>query len=195
MSTNKKHKHFKLFKPFGYLSQFTNNQTRRTKKKLLGELYDFPEGAMAIGRLDEPSEGLLLITTDGKTSELVRSAKFEKEYYAQIDGIITNEAIEQLQKGVTISSETGPYLTKSAKVEKLVISPDLPERAKKIRDERHGPTSWVAITIREGKFRQVRKMTAAVGFPTLRLVRIRIGEITIDGMDAGEVVKISAPKV
>lgn len=195
MSTNKTHKHYKLFKPFGYLSQFTNNQTRRTKKKLLGELFDFPEGAMAIGRLDEPSEGLLLITTDGKTSELVRSAKFEKEYYAQLDGIITDEALEQLQKGVTISSETGPYLTKSAKIERLVDTPELPRRAKKIRDERHGPTSWITLTIREGKFRQVRKMTAVVGFPTLRLVRVRIGDISIDGLDAGRVQEIDAPKV
>lgn len=189
------HKHFKLFKPFGYLSQFTNNQTRRTKKKLLGELYDFPKGAMAIGRLDEASEGLLLITTDGKTSELVRSSKFEKEYFAQVDGLITTEAIEALKKGVTISSETGPYTTKKAKVEKLTTQPKLPIRAKNIRDERHGPTSWIAITIREGKFRQVRKMTAIVGFPTLRLVRVRIGEITIGGLGAGEVVEISAPKV
>src|SRR5210317_35167 len=107
MSTTKKHRHFKLFKPYGYLSQFTNNQTRRTKKKLLGALFDFPEGSMAIGRLDEPSEGLLLITTDGKVSEQVRSAKFEKEYYAQVDGIITDEAIEQLKNGVTIATETG----------------------------------------------------------------------------------------
>ncbi len=195
MSTIKTHRHFKLFKPYGYLSQFTNNQTRRTKKKLLGELFNFPEGSMAIGRLDEPSEGLLFITTEGKVSEQVRSAKFEKEYYAQVDGIITDNAIEHLQKGVVISSETGPYLTQSAKVEKLVITPELPIRAKKIRDERHGPTSWVAITIREGKFRQVRKMTAAVGFPTLRLVRVRIGTHTIDGLEPGEVVEISVPKV
>ena len=195
MNTNKSHRHFKLFKPYGFLSQFTNNQTRRTNKKLLGTLFDFPEGCMAIGRLDEPSEGLLLITTDGKVSEEVRSAKFEKEYYAQVDGTISDEAIEQLRNGVTISSETGPYFTKTAKVERLAKTLDLPIRAKKIRDERHGPTSWVSITIQEGKFRQVRKMTAVVGFPTLRLVRVRIGTITIEGLDAGEVVEIETPIV
>jgi len=195
MSTTKKHRHFKLFKPYGYLSQFTNNQTRRTKKKLLGALFDFPEGSMAIGRLDEPSEGLLLITTDGKVSEQVRSAKFEKEYYTQVDGIITDEAIEQLKNGVTIATETGPYKTKSAHIKKLVVSPELPLRAKNIRDERHGPTSWISITLREGKFRQVRKMTAAVGFPTLRLVRIRIGKYTIDGLNSGEVAEIAAPQI
>lgn len=195
MSTTKLHRHFKLFKPYGFLSQFTNNQTRRTNKKLLGTLYDFPEGSMAIGRLDEPSEGLLLVTTDGKVSEAVRSAKFEKEYFAQVDGIISDDAIEKLRNGVTISSETGPYFTKSAKIERLEITPNLPIRTKKIRDERHGPTSWITITITEGKFRQVRKMTAVVGFPTLRLVRVRIGAITIDKLDAGKVVEITSPLI
>ena len=184
-----KHQHFAIFKPYGYLSQFVNNQTRRTNKKLLGELFDFPENAMAIGRLDKPSEGLLLITTDGKVSEIVRSSKFEKEYYAQVDGIISNEAIEKLKNGVEINTETGKYLTKNCKVLQLKKTPILPERAKKIRDKRHGPTSWVSITLTEGKFRQVRKMTATVGFPTLRLVRVRIGNISINNMQAGEVIE------
>lgn len=184
-----KHQHFAIFKPYGYLSQFVNNQTRRTNKKLLGELFEFPENAMAIGRLDEPSEGLLLITTDGKVSEIVRSSKFEKEYYAQVDGIISNEAIEKLKNGVEINTETGKYLTKNCKVLQLKKTPILPERAKKIRDKRHGPTSWVSITLTEGKFRQVRKMTATVGFPTLRLVRVRIGNISINNMQAGEVIE------
>lgn len=185
-----KHQHFILFKPYGYLSQFVNNQTKRTKKKLLGTLHDFPENTMAIGRLDEPSEGLLLLTTDGKTSEFIRSNKIEKEYYAQVDGEITNEAIELLKNGVEISTETGLYLTKNCSVKKLGQIPDLPKRAKKIRDERHGPTSWISITLTEGKFRQVRKMTAITGFPTLRLVRVRIGEFTINNMQSGEVIKI-----
>ncbi|MFD1293662.1 pseudouridine synthase [Lutibacter holmesii] len=181
------HRHFILFKPFGYLSQFVNNQTKRTKKKLLGELGDFPENTMAIGRLDEPSEGLLLLTTNGKVSEFIRSNKVEKEYYAQVDGLISDDAIEKLKNGVEISTETGPYITKNCTVKKLVETPQLPERAKKIRDERHGPTSWVSITLTEGKFRQVRKMTAIVGYPTLRLVRVRIGKITIENLQAGEV--------
>lgn len=184
-----KHQYFALFKPYGYLSQFVNNQTRRTNKKLLGELYNFPENAMAIGRLDEPSEGLLLITTNGKVSETVRSSKFEKEYYAQVDGIITNKAIELLINGVEINTETGKYLTKKCLVKNLEKTPILPERAKKIRDERHGPTSWISITLTEGKYRQVRKMTAAIGFPTLRLVRVRVGNISIKNMQAGEVIE------
>ncbi|SNR63449.1 23S rRNA pseudouridine2457 synthase [Lutibacter agarilyticus] len=185
-----KHQNFIIFKPFGYLSQFVNNQTKRTKKKLLGELGSFPENTMAIGRLDEPSEGLLLLTTDGKVSEFIRSSKVAKEYYAQVDGEITSEAIELLKKGVEISTETGKYITKNCTVKKLLETPQLPERAKKIRDERHGPTSWVSITLTEGKFRQVRKMTAVVGFPTLRLVRVRIGEITISKLIPGEVKEV-----
>lgn len=86
-----KHYHFILHKPFGYLSQFVNNQNRRRNKKLLGALNEFPEGTMSIGRLDENSEGLLLLTTDGKVSAQVTSKKVEKEYYVQLDGIITSK--------------------------------------------------------------------------------------------------------
>ena len=185
-----KHQHFIIFKPYGFLSQFINNQTKRNNKKLLGELYPFPETTMAIGRLDEDSEGLLLLTTDGKMSELIRSSKIEKEYLAQVDGIITEKAIEKLQNGVEIGFEGIKYQTKPCNAFKLYKAPNLPERGKKIRDNRHGPTSWVSITLREGKFRQVRKMTAAVGFPTLRLVRIRIGSFRLDKMNIGEVLKV-----
>jgi len=183
------HRHFILFKPYGYISQFIS-ETR--KKKVLGELYAFPEGTMSIGRLDEDSEGLLLLTTDGKVSEAVRSTKVEKEYYAQVDGVITEEALQQLRQGIAIRTEKEWHQTKPCRVQRLEATPELPERAKRIRDERHGPTSWVSITLTEGKFRQVRKMTAAIGFPTLRLVRVRIGHITVSEMGAGEVREVSA---
>jgi len=188
---NTKHQHFILFKPYGYLSQFVNNQTRRKNKKMLRELYPFPNETMAIGRLDEHSEGLLLLTTDGKTSEFIRSTKVEKEYFAQVNGNISLEAIEKLKNGVEIGFEGTKYITKRCKAFKLNEIPELPERAKKIRDERHGSTSWVSITLTEGKFRQVRKMTAAVGYPTLRLVRVRIGNILISTMKPGEVIKVN----
>lgn len=184
-----KHRHFILFKPYGYLSQFINNQTKRANKKLLGELHNFPENTMAIGRLDEHSEGLLLLTTDGKVSELIRSSKYEKEYYAQVDGTITQKAMVNLKNGVVISTDVGKYLTKKCKAKILTQTPTLPKRGKKIRDDRHGPTSWISIILKEGKFRQVRKMTAAIGFPTLRLVRVRIGTIHIENMIAGEVLE------
>ncbi|WP_278036479.1 pseudouridine synthase [Flavobacterium nitratireducens] len=179
------HQHFILHKPYGYLSQFIYELKR--KKRLLGELYDFPEGTMAIGRLDEDSEGLLLLTTDGMMSELVRSKKVDKEYYVQVDGIITQEALDELKKGVMIGVKGGKYKTKPCEARLISEIPDFGLRGRKIRDERHGPTSWASITVNEGKFRQVRKMTAAVGFPTLRLVRVRVGNVLLGNLQAGEV--------
>ncbi|WP_274704122.1 pseudouridine synthase [Polaribacter marinus] len=185
----KKHRHFIIHKPWGMISQFINPAKR--KKKLLGELYDFPEGTMAIGRLDVPSEGLLLLTTDGKVSEEIRSSKYEKEYYVQVDGIITEKEIEQLKKGVEIGFNGKKYMTKPGKAF-IIDDPKFPLRSQKIRDERHGPTSWISIIIREGKFRQVRKMTAAVGFPTLRLIRVRIGEINLGELKVSEVKEMTS---
>lgn len=190
MNSATTHHHYLIFKPFGYLSQFTYNLKRN--KKLLGELYDFPEGTMAIGRLDEDSEGLLLLTTDGMMSEIVRSKKVEKEYYAQVDGLITQEAVEQLKKGVEIGFNGTRYTTLPCESRLLHEKPGFPERGRKIRDERHGPTSWVSITLNEGKFRQVRKMTAAVGFPTLRLVRVRIGDVLLGNLQPGEVLEVES---
>lgn len=183
-----KHRHFVIHKPWGMISQFVNPAKR--KKKLLGELFNFPEGTMAIGRLDVASEGLLLLTTDGKVSEQIRSSKYEKEYYVQVDGIIDEGAIEKLKKGVEIGFDGKKYLTKPGKAF-LMDVPKFPLRSQKIRDERHGPTSWVAIIINEGKFRQVRKMTAAVGFPTLRLIRVRIGNIELGNLDVGKTVEVN----
>lgn len=182
------HQHFLIHKPHGYLSQFIYEKKRH--KKLLGALYNFPTRTMAIGRLDEDSEGLLLLTTDGMMSEIMRSKTVEKEYYAQLDGIITNEAIEQLKNGVEIGFKGIRYTTKKCEAKIINQLPDCIGEGRRIRDERHGPTSWVSITLTEGKFRQVRKMTAAVGFPTLRLVRIRVGTIHLQ-LKAGEVLKVT----
>jgi 23S rRNA pseudouridine2457 synthase len=178
------HQHFIIHKPYGYLSQFV---TDARKKKLLGELHDFPAGTMAIGRLDQDSEGLLLLTTDGKQSEYVRSKKIEKEYYAQVDGLITPEAISQLQQGVEIGLGKDRYRTLPCAVFKLAPPPDFGERSRRVRDDRHGPTCWISITLTEGKNRQVRKMTAAVGFPTLRLIRVRVGTIHLRDLPPGAV--------
>lgn len=180
------HRHFALHKPWGYLSQFTSEFAKEVKKKrFLGELADFPAGTMAIGRLDEDSEGLLLLTTDGRVSEQVRGRHVEKEYYAQVDGLLTPAALAQLQSGVDISIHGVAYRTLPCQARLLAEPPALPPRGRRIRDERHGPTSWVALTVTEGKYRQVRKMTAAVGFPTLRLVRVRVGEVLLEGLPAG----------
>jgi 23S rRNA pseudouridine2457 synthase len=184
------HRHFILHKPYGYLSQFIYELKR--KKKLLGELHDFPLGTMAIGRLDEDSEGLLLLTTDGKMSEIVRSKKVAKEYYVQVDGIINQEAIDKMKNGVEIGFDGTKYITKRCESHIVNEIPNFGMRGKKIRDDRHGPTSWASITVNEGKFRQVRKMTAAVGFPTLRLVRVRIGNVYLNDLQAGEVKEVDA---
>lgn len=183
----KMHRHFKIYKPYGFLSQFLTRQKTRKNKKLLGTLYDFPPGAMSVGRLDEDSEGLLLITTDGKLSARITGSTVEKEYYVQVDGEIGSAALHELQRGVEIGINGTKYLTKPCKAFLVESTPGFPPRAKKIRDARHGPTSWISVTLTEGKFRQVRKMTAAVGFPTLRLVRVRIANETIESFDAGEV--------
>ncbi|HET7361169.1 MAG TPA: pseudouridine synthase [Salinimicrobium sp.] len=184
------HQHLKIYKPYGMLSQFVNHQKRRKNKRLLGELYDFPENTMAIGRLDEDSEGLLLLTTCGKTSAAVRSKKVEKEYYVQVDGSMTEQAIQKMKSGIEISIYGKKYLTLPCQA-KLISAPhNLPERGRKIRSERHGPTSWASITLTEGKFRQVRKMTAAVGFPTLRLIRVRVGHEYLEEMQPEEVKEV-----
>lgn len=181
-----RHHHYILHKPYGYISQFKTNVK---KKKLLGELYPFAEGTMAIGRLDEDSEGLLLLTTDGKLSEQIRGKHIEKEYYAQVDGLITEEALEQLKLGVEIGIKGERYQTLPCKASVLNPAPDFGERSRRIRDERHGPTCWISIILTEGKLRQVRKMTAAVGFPTLRLIRVRIGTLLLNDLPSGKVIE------
>lgn len=183
-----KHRHFISHKPFGFISQFVNPHKR--KKNLLGELHDFPEKTMAIGRLDVNTEGILLLTTDGKVSAEICSRKVEKEYHVQVDGIIDDEAIEKMKKGVEIGIHGVKYITNPCHAFRLIPPPVFPERTKKIRDDKHGPTSWASIIITEGKYRQVRKMTAAVGFPTLRLIRVRVGALKLDDLKAGEVIEV-----
>jgi len=189
------HQHFKIYKPYGMLSQFASNSTQQKRKRFLGELGSFPQGTMPIGRLDEKSEGLLLLTTDGKLSDYVNSSGIEKEYYALVDGDISQEEISSLKKGVEIGFDGKKYQTKPCKVFKLDNAPLLPERGKKIRDARHGPVSWISITLTEGKFRQVRKMTSAVGCPTLRLVRVRVGNIQLGNLESGAVKPIDIPSL
>jgi len=150
---------------------------------------------MAIGRLDEDSEGLLLLTTCGKSSSDVRDKSVEKEYYCQVDGQVTQEAIDRVEVGLEISIKGSIAKTLPCQARILDCSGDslpdtIPPPVKKIRDDRHGPTSWISITITEGKYRQVRKMTAAVGFPTLRLIRVRVAGVDLGGLSMGEVREI-----
>lgn len=167
------------------------NDRHQKNKRFLGDLHDFPDGSMAVGRLDETSEGLLLITTDGQlSSHINKKGKVEKEYYAQVDGVITEEAVQKMTSGIEISINGSMYRTKECKARILEAIPDLPATHQRIRDERHGPSTWVSVTLQEGKFRQVRKMCAAVGFPVLRLARVRIGEFTLEHLDKNTVVEL-----
>lgn len=183
--------HFKMYKPYGILCQMGSNDPRDIRnKRFLSEFYIFPTGTMPVGRLDEKSEGLLLLTTDGKLSDHINRFGIEKEYYAQLDGQITLEAIRLLTSGVEIGFSGKRYRTLACTAQKLDEAPALPNANPKIRLERHRHTSWIHIVLTEGKFRQVRKMTAAVGFPTLRLVRVRVGAIHLGDMEPGSVLSL-----
>ncbi len=164
-------------KPFRVLSQFTDENARTT----LADFIDV-DGVYAAGRLDYDSEGLLLLTNDGRLqAKLTQPSKeVSKTYWVQVDGAISDEAITQLAQGVTLKD--GP--TKPAKVARI-DPPAIWPRNPPVRYRAEIPTSWIAITISEGRNRQVRRMTAAVGYPTLRLIRYRIGSWTLDGIAPG----------
>jgi 23S rRNA pseudouridine2457 synthase len=186
------HRHFLIYKPYKVLSQFMTNDRHQKNKKFLGDLYDFPSESMAVGRLDETSEGLLMITTDGQLSNIInKKGKVEKEYYAQVDGAITTEAVQKMSSGIEISINGSNYLTKECQARLLDHLPFLPPTLQRVRDDRHGPTSWVSVTLKEGKFRQVRKMCAAVGFPVLRLARVRIGDFTVADLKGNNLLEIT----
>lgn len=169
----------KLFKPYDVLCQFTDAEGRPT----LRDFVDVP-GVYAAGRLDRDSEGLLLLTDDGSVAHRMTDPRFDhpKTYLVQVEKIPGDEALDALRRGVVLKDG----LTKPAEVERLDDEPLLPERPVPIRFRKNVPTAWLRLTIREGRNRQIRRMTAAVGFPTLRLVRVAIGPITIDGLQPGE---------
>lgn len=178
------------------VSQFISNDDKQRRKRFLGELGDFVPESMAVGRLDEKSEGLLLITTNGKWSNQINTSNnVDKEYHVQVDGAIDDLAVESLRNGVFIGINGKKYKTQPCVVHLLDDVPDLPDTVQKIRDDRHGPTSWLSITLHEGKFRQIRKMTSAVGFPTLRLARVRIGNYTINDLNNKTVIELSKKDV
>ena len=167
------------------LSQFNPEEG----KSGLAELFDFPKDVYPVGRLDADSEGLLILTNDKTLNNrlLHPRNKHWRSYLAQVDGAITPEALRQLEQGPVIRINKKDYKTLAAKASLLSSSPELPERHPPIRYRKEIPTSWISLSLQEGKNRQVRRMTAAVGFPTLRLVRTEIESLSIQGMDSGEV--------
>lgn len=166
------------------LSQFTSGDGKTTLK----DFFDVPPDVYPVGRLDYDSEGLLLLTNDKKINHQLLSPDFEhtREYWVQVDGAVTNEALHQLQHGVDITVDGKAYHTKKCKATDFKIDPLVPARNPPIRVRKNIPAPWIKMILTEGKNRQVRKMTAAVGFPTLRLIRYRIEKCTIEGLQPGE---------
>ncbi len=165
-------------KPFKVLSQFTTD----SDKKTLADYIDV-NNVYAAGRLDYDSEGLLLLTDDGKLQQNIANPKHkkEKEYWVQVEGIPEDSDLQKLRDGVKLKDG----MTKPAKTEAM-DSPDLWERDPPVRYRKQIPTSWIKIIISEGRNRQVRRMTASIGFPTLRLVRVRIDNWVLDGLAPGQ---------
>ncbi|MBS1596678.1 MAG: pseudouridine synthase [Bacteroidetes bacterium] len=182
-----------IYKPFQVLSQFTSEDGKQSLK----DFFQVPRDVYPVGRLDYDSEGLLILTNDSQLNHRLLNPLFahEREYWVQVDGDISQAAIDQLQCGVSITVDGKTYRTKPCSAKKLETPPNLPERIPPIRVRKNIPTSWISLVLREGKNRQVRKMTAKVGFPTLRLVRYRIAEITIEKILPGEMVRMEEADV
>lgn len=173
-----------IYKPYKMISQFTSSH----KKKCLDQLdFRFQKDVYPLGRLDENSEGLLILTNDKSLNHKLLKPEFEHKrvYLVQLQGFITSQALKQLESGITIALDSGPYLTKPCKVKQVKKPENLPPRGHPISDRL--PTSWIELTLTEGKYHQVRKMTAGAGFPCLRLIRIAIEGIRLEQMQPGEV--------
>jgi 23S rRNA pseudouridine2457 synthase len=165
-------------KPFRVLSQFSRDGDKET----LADFIDI-RNVYPAGRLDYDSEGLLILTDDGRLQQRIANPRYskEKEYWVQVEGVPSEGDLDRLRSGVTLKD--GP--TRPARV-RLIAQPPAWERVPPIRERRNIPTSWLSLTISEGRNRQVRRMTAHIGYPTLRLIRYRVGDWTLDGIPVGE---------
>jgi 23S rRNA pseudouridine2457 synthase len=169
-----------LFKPFNVMSSFTHEEAETTKRTL--SEFGLPKGVYAAGRLDYDSEGLLILSDDGGFIHRVTDPqhKLPKTYWVQVEGVPTEAALEHLRGGLRIKD----YTTLPCQARALAAEPELPPREKPITP--HGPTAWLELILSEGKKRQVRHMTAAVGLPTLRLLRAAIGPVTLAGLQPSQ---------
>lgn len=169
-------------KPFDVLSQFTDKGLEGSKRRTLSDFIDVPKVYPA-GRLDRDSEGLMVLTDDGKLQARIADPrhKMAKTYWVQVEGTPDATALEALRKGVTLKDG----LTKPAKAQVIEEPSDLWPRTPPIRVRKSIPDTWMSLTIREGRNRQVRRMTAAVGHPTLRLIRAQIGDWRLEGLESG----------
>lgn len=169
-------------KPYGVLSQFTDKGTEGSTRPTLSAYIDVP-GVYPAGRLDRDSEGLLLLTDDGRLQSRIADPKYkmEKTYWAQVEGEPDEAALAAFRTGLDLKDGR----TRPANVKRIDPPPGLWDRDPPIRFRKSVPDSWLEVGLSEGKNRQVRRMTAAIGHPTLRLIRCRIGEVTLDGMAPG----------
>lgn len=183
------HRYFIIYKPFGMLSQFSPEGN----KTGLGDLFPFPKDVYPVGRLDADSEGLLILTNDKYLNHHLLDPRFKhwRSYWVQVDGAISAEACHQLESGVSIKVNKSNYQTLPARAQIIPEPEDLPPRVPPVRYRKDIPTSWVEIRLQEGKNRQVRRMTAAAGFPTLRLIRVRIERLAIKDMQPGDVLEMN----
>ena len=189
----KMHDYFVIYKPYQVLSQFSPEGDKKT----LASLAAFPKDVYPVGRLDYDSEGLLVLTNNPRINKLLLNPenKHERKYWIEVEGLPDTEAIAQLEKGVNINIDGKLYTTLPAKAFLMKASPALPERIPPIRFRKNIPTTWLSLTLKEGKNRQVRRMTATVGFATLRLIRYRIERITLGEMQPGDIIELSRDEV
>jgi 23S rRNA pseudouridine2457 synthase len=171
-------------KPYGVITQFTAKGNWATLAT-----YGLPPNVYPVGRLDADSEGLLLLTDDGKLQHRLSDPRFEhpKTYWAQVEGTPTNTSLEPLRRGLSIQD----YKTRPCQAQLLVPQPPVPPRVPPIRFRKSVPDHWIELILHEGKNRQVRRMTAAIGFPTLRLIRQSIGGITLSPLSQGQWQEVS----
>jgi 23S rRNA pseudouridine2457 synthase len=185
-----------FYKPYGVLSQFTDEGGRllsqTESRSTLKDFIPIPD-VYPVGRLDWDSEGLVLLTDDGRLQHRLSDPQYghPRTYWVQVERIPDDSALERLATGIEIQN----YRTKPARIKLLTIEPELPPREPPIRDRQNIPTAWLELTLTEGKNRQVRRMTAAVGFPTLRLVRVSIGSLSLQGLSLGEWRELTASEV
>lgn len=185
--------YYLFYKPFRVLCQFSPEGGKQT----LADYLNVPRDVYPVGRLDYDSEGLLLLTNDKSlNAQLLHPQRaHERVYWVQVEGAVTPDALERLNKGVVINIDGKQHKTLPAKARLITEEPDLPPRNPPIRFRQHIPVSWISLSLTEGKNRQVRRMTAAVGFPTLRLVRWQIRAATIWGLLPGEYRMLEAEEV
>jgi 23S rRNA pseudouridine2457 synthase len=187
------YKYFVIYKPFQVLSQFTPENN----KACLKDFFEVPSDVYPVGRLDYGSEGLLLLTNDKSLNHRLLHPSFahEREYRVQVEGLVTNEALQMLASGISIQVDGKPFVTRAAKAVRLPEHVVIAERKPPIRFRKNIPTSWIKLVITEGKNRQVRKMTAAAGFPTLRLIRYRMASLTLETMLPGDMIDMHQNEV